>query len=55
MLAKWLQKNWLHFPADTIPVLVNIIAAFHAYKFTHFYSNAAPVKKPETDECVEKN
>ena len=28
-------------------VLLNIMSAFHAYKFTHFYSDAPPIKKPE--------
>jgi alpha-beta hydrolase superfamily lysophospholipase len=28
-------------------VLLNIMAAFHAYKFTHFYADVTSVKKPE--------
>lgn len=29
-------------------ILVNVIVAFHAYKFTHFYENGSvTIKKPE--------
>lgn len=35
------------FTIITLFVLLNIIAAFHAYKFTHFYSDVEAVKPPE--------
>ena len=44
------MKKWLKRFAFTILILliiVNIMSAFHAYKFTHFYADAAPIKKPE--------
>ncbi|HCL05784.1 MAG TPA: alpha/beta hydrolase [Chitinophagaceae bacterium] len=49
---KWLKK--IGYSLLVLFLLVNIIAAFHAYKFTHFYSNAAPVKKPEQMSGGEK-
>jgi len=52
MLAKWLKR--IGYTLLILFLLVNIIAAFHAYKFTHFYSNAAPVKKPEQMSGGEK-
>jgi len=52
MLTKWLKR--IGYSLLIIFLLVNIIAAFHAYKFTHFYSNAAPVKKPDQMSGAEK-
>lgn len=52
MLGKWLKR--IGYTLLIIFLLVNIIAAFHAYKFTHFYSNAAPIKKPEQMSVGEK-
>jgi len=52
MLAKWFKR--IGYILLILFLLVNIIAAFHAYKFTHFYSNAAPVKKPEQMSGGEK-
>eukprot|EP00611_Tribonema_gayanum_P032873 TRINITY_DN9972_c0_g1_i1.p1 TRINITY_DN9972_c0_g1~~TRINITY_DN9972_c0_g1_i1.p1 ORF type:complete len:314 (-),score=-6.69 TRINITY_DN9972_c0_g1_i1:1-942(-) len=52
MLTKWLKR--IGYTLLVLFLLVNIIAAFHAYKFTHFYSNAAPVKKPEQMSGGEK-
>ena len=45
MLSKWLKRVGYTFLV--LFILVNIIAAFHAYKFTHFYADAHPVKKPQ--------
>ncbi|MBW0179077.1 alpha/beta fold hydrolase [Sediminibacterium sp.] len=52
MIIKWLKR--IGYTLLGVLLLVNIIAAFHAYKFTHFYSNAAPVKKPEQMSGGEK-
>jgi alpha-beta hydrolase superfamily lysophospholipase len=44
------MKKWLKRIGYTILVLfllLNCTAAFHAYKFTHFYPTATSVKKPE--------
>lgn len=45
MLSKWLKR--IGYTLLVLFLLVNLISAFHAYKFTHFYTDAAPVKKPE--------
>lgn len=52
VLTKWLKR--IGYTLLVLFVLVNLIAAFHAYKFTHFYSDAAPVKKPEKMSAGEK-
>lgn len=52
MLAKWLRR--IGYTLLVLFLLVNVIAAFHAYKFTHFYSNTKPVKKPEQMSGGEK-
>lgn len=52
MLTKWLKR--IGCTLLVLFLLVNIVAAFHAYKFTHFYSNAVPVKKPEQMNSGEK-
>lgn len=52
MLSKWLKRVGYTFLV--LFVLVNIIAAFHAYKFTHFYVDAQPVKKPQEMGLGEK-
>ena len=38
----------------TLFVLLNMLSAFHAYKFTHFYNSGAAVKKPELMNGWEK-
>lgn len=52
MISKWLKR--IGYTLLVLFLIVNMIAAFHAYKFTHFYSNAAPVKKPEQMSGGEK-
>ena len=45
------MKRFFRFLVRTVVVLfilLNIIVAFHAYKFTHFYDNGSiSIKKPE--------
>lgn len=45
MLRKWLKR--IGYTLLIILLLINIMAAFHAYKFTHFYTDVPPAKKPE--------
>ncbi len=52
MLSKWLKRT-LYF-IGSVFVLLNIMAAFHAYKFTHFYAGIPPAKKPEQMSLSEK-
>lgn len=52
MLSKWLKR--VGYTLLILFVLINIIAAFHAYKFTHFYADAKPVKKPQEMSTGEK-
>lgn len=52
MLTKWLKR--VGYTLLVLLLLINLIAAFHAYKFTHFYTDAAPVKKPEQMSGGEK-
>ena len=52
MLAKLLKRILIFFVG--IFVLLNIMAAFHAYKFTHFYAGIPQVKKPEQMSFSEK-
>ncbi|MCU0320971.1 MAG: lysophospholipase [Chitinophagaceae bacterium] len=51
-MKKWFKKIGLMFVI--LFVLLNIISAFHAYKFTHFYDDASPIKKPEQMSAGEK-
>jgi alpha-beta hydrolase superfamily lysophospholipase len=52
MLLKWLKRT-LYFMLSVF-VLLNIMAAFHAYKFTHFYAGIPAAKKPEQMSFSEK-
>ena len=52
MIAKWQKRTG--YTLLVLFLLVNMVAAFHAYKFTHFYSDTAPVKKPEKMSAGEK-
>ena len=52
MFSKWLKR--IGYTLFALFVLINIIAAFHAYKFTHFYADAKPVKKPQEMSGAEK-
>lgn len=52
MLVKWFKR--FVYTLAAIFILLNIMAAFHAYKFTHFYTNIPPVKKPEQMGVGEK-
>ena len=52
MTNKWLKR--VFYTIITVFVLLNIMAAFHAYKFTHFYVNVPPAKKPEQMSIGEK-
>ncbi len=52
MINKWLKR--VFYTVITVFVLLNIMAAFHAYKFTHFYVNVPPAKKPEQMSTGEK-
>ena len=52
MLKKWLKG--IGYVIAGVFVLLNIMAAFHAYKFTHFYVNIPPAKKPEQMGMGEK-
>jgi hypothetical protein len=49
---KWLKR--LGYTFLILFILLNILTAFHAYKFTHFYNSGAPVKKPELMNGWEK-
>ena len=44
-MKKWLKQ--LGYLVLFLFVLLNIVSAFHAYKFTHFYPNAEKPKKAE--------
>jgi uncharacterized protein len=44
-MKKWLKR--VGYTILVLFVLLNIMSAFHAHKFTHFYANAAQIKKPE--------
>ena len=52
MLAKFLKRVLYFFVA--IFILLNIMAAFHAHKFTHFYAGIPKAKKPEEMTGLEK-
>ncbi len=52
MLVKWFKR--LVYTVLALFILLNIMAAFHAYKFTHFYANIPPAKKPEQMSAGEK-
>lgn len=51
-MKKWFKRIVL--TLVVLFVLLNIISAFHAYKFTHFYEDAKPIKKPEQMSVSEK-
>jgi hypothetical protein len=51
------MKKWIKGISFTVLILfglLNIISAFHAYKFTHFYTDGVAVKKPEEMSFGEK-
>ena len=52
MLKKILKATGYFLVA--LVVLLNIMAIFHAYKFTHFYDGIPPAKKPEQMSFSEK-
>ncbi|OYU56265.1 MAG: alpha/beta hydrolase [Chitinophagaceae bacterium BSSC1] len=52
MFAKTIKRILYFFVG--IFVLLNIMAAFHAYKFTHFYAGIPKAKKPEEMTGLEK-
>lgn len=51
-MKKWFKRIGL--TVVVLFVLLNIISAFHAYQFTHFYEDAEPIKKPEQMNLGEK-
>ncbi|NCT94859.1 MAG: alpha/beta hydrolase [Chitinophagaceae bacterium] len=51
-LRSWLKR--IVYALLVLLLLLNIMAAFHAYKFTHFYSGAPKPKKPEQMSMGEK-
>lgn len=52
-MKKWLRRV-LYF-CGFLFILLNVVAAFHAYKFTHFYdNNRSYTKKPEEMSGLEK-
>jgi uncharacterized protein len=52
MFKNWFKK--LGYLLLFVFLLLNIITAFHAYKFTHFYDNVEPLKKPVQMSAAEK-
>lgn len=44
-MKKWLIR--IGYTLLVLFVLLNVVAAFHAYKFTHFYNTAPEKKRPE--------
>lgn len=52
MVPQWLKR--ILYCILGVFVFLNIIAAFHAYKFTHFYAGIPPAKKPEQMSFSEK-
>jgi len=52
MFPNWLKKT-LYFIVSVF-ILLNIMAYFHAYKFTHFYAGIPPAKKSDQMSFVEK-
>ena len=44
MLTKWAKR--IGYTVLAVFIFINIIAAFQAYKFTHFYAGAPKPKKP---------
>ena len=52
MLKKFLKS--IGYIVVGVFVLLNIMAAFHAYKFTHFYADIPPAKKPDQMSFSEK-
>ena len=51
-MKKWLKR--IGYTVLTIFILLNIVSAFHAYKFTHFYTDGTSLKKPEQMSIVDK-
>lgn len=51
MLKKWMKR--IGYTLLGLFILLNIVTAFHAYKFTHFYENGS-IKKPEQMSGAEK-
>ncbi|HEX8333686.1 MAG TPA: alpha/beta fold hydrolase [Segetibacter sp.] len=49
---KWIKR--FGYTVLILFVLINILAAFHAYKLTHFYNLNAEIKKPEQMTSLEK-
>ena len=52
MFPIWLKKT-LYFIVSVF-ILLNIMAYFHAYKFTHFYAGIPPAKQPDQMSISEK-
>lgn len=52
MLKKWIKR--IGYTLIVLFVLLNIITAFHAYKFTHFYESGS-INKPEQMSGAEKS
>ena len=51
-MKKWLKR--ISYSILTIFILLNIVSAFHAYKFTHFYTDGVGIKKPEQMGFIDK-
>ena len=52
MFSKWFKR--LLYTILSVFILLNLMAAFHAYKFTHFYAGIPPAKKSDQMSFVEK-
>lgn len=52
MLTKWAKR--IGYTVLAVFIFINIIAAFQAYKFTHFYADAPKPKKPSEMSGSEK-
>ena len=52
MLKKWAKR--IGYTVLAVFIFINIIAAFQAYKFTHFYAGAPKPKKPSEMSASEK-
>jgi uncharacterized protein len=52
MLKKWAKR--IGYTVLAVFIFINIIAAFQAYKFTHFYADAPKPKKPSEMSASEK-
>lgn len=51
-MKKWIKR--IGYTILTVFILLNIVSAFHAYKFTHFYENGTGIKRPEQMSIVDK-